>query len=323
MSFDFLDPALLLAAFAGGLFGAAIGGLSAFIFTGFAVLLGVAAGLGGSEFNVLAAPEEPQGIAFGVVFGPHISFAGGVAGAAFATRRGDLEDGKDIATPLAGLADPLPLLIGGLFGAGGLVVQQLLAGLLGTVTAVTATDTIALTVAISAVVVRLAFGRTGLFGNLPVEARERDRFRTGGERVWLGYQEGFLQAGVIGLGSGILAAWIVVAFAQANPALAEIGVVLGFGFSAVSLILLQVGFDCPVTHHMTLPAGVAAAAVLEAGGGPLVVVLLGAVAGVVGALLGELFSRLFLIHGDTHIDPPANAIWVMATLVFVGALLFG
>ncbi len=324
MSFEFLDPALLLAAFAGGLFGAAIGGLPAFVFTGFAVLLGVAAGLGGSEFNVLAAPDDPRGLAFGVVFGPHISFAAGAAAAAFAARRGDLEDGKDIATPLAGLGDPWPLLVGGLFGVGGLVVQQLLAGLLGTVTVLTATDTIALTVFISAIVARLAFGQTGLFGNLPEEARPvRDRFRPGGERVWLGYQEGFLQASVIGFGSGILAAWIVAAFAAANPALIPIAVPLAFGFSAISLILLQVGFDCPVTHHMTLPGSVAAAAVLGAGGGPLVAVLLGAVAGVGGALLGELFSRLFLIHGDTHIDPPANAIWVMATLVFVFTLLFG
>lgn len=110
----------------------------------------------------------------------------------------------------------MPLLIGGVFGVGGLVVQQLLAGALGAVTVVTATDTIALTVAISAVVVRLAFGKTGLFGDLP-ETRERSRFRTGGERVWLGYQERFLQASVIGLGSGILAAWIVVAFAGPTP----------------------------------------------------------------------------------------------------------
>lgn len=139
----------------------------------------------------------------------------------------------------------------------------------------------------------------------------------------MGYQEGFLQAGIIGLGSGILAAWIVSAFAQANPNLVQIVVPLGFGLSAVSLILLQIGFDCPVTHHMTLPGAVAAAAVVGAGGGPLAAVLLGAVAGVAGALLGEFFSRLFLIHGDTHIDPPANAIWVMATLVFVGDLLFG
>lgn len=323
MSFDFLDPALLLAAFASGLFGAAIGGLPAFIFTGLAVLLGVAAGLGGSEFNVLAAPDDPRGIAFGVVFGPHISFAGGVAGAAFAARRGDLEDGKDIATPLAGLGDPLPLLVGGIFGVGGLVVQQLLAGLLGTFTVVTATDTIALTVAISAIVVRLTFGTTGFFGDLPPQAGQRDRFRPGGERVWLGYQEGFLQTGIIGVGSGILAAWIVTAFAEADPALVEIAVPLGFGFSAVSLILLEVGFDCPVTHHMTLPGAVAAAAVVGAGGTPVVAVLSGAAAGVGGALLGEFFSRLFLIHGDTHVDPPANAIWVMATVVFVFGLLLG
>jgi hypothetical protein len=95
----------------------------------------------------------------------------------------------------------------------------------------------------------------------------------------------------------------------------------GFGFSAVSLILLQIGFDCAVTHRMTLPGAVAAAAVLGAGGTPLVAVLLGA--SVAGALLGELFSRLFLIHGDTHVDPPANAIWVMATVIFVFSLLVG
>jgi hypothetical protein len=167
VSFDFLDPALLLAAFAGGLFWAAIGGLPAFVFAGFAVLLGVAAGLAGSELNVLGAPDDPRGIAFGVIFGPHISFAGGAA-AAFVARRGDLVDGKDIATPLAGLGSLLPLLVGGLFGVGGLGVQQLLAGLLGTVTA---TDTIALTVFISAIVARLAFGKTGLFGNLPPSPR--------------------------------------------------------------------------------------------------------------------------------------------------------
>ena len=42
---------LLLAAFAAGLFGAAIGRLPAFIFTDFAVLVGVAA-VGGSDSKV-------------------------------------------------------------------------------------------------------------------------------------------------------------------------------------------------------------------------------------------------------------------------------
>jgi hypothetical protein len=31
---------------------------------------------------------------------------------------------------------------------------------------------------------------------------------------------------------------------------------------------------------------------------------------------------LFLINGDTHIDTPASAIFVMATVIVVGTLLF-
>jgi hypothetical protein len=41
----------------------------------------------------------------------------------------------------------------------------------------------------------------------------------------------------------------------------------------------------------------------------------GIVFGVVGAFAGELFARLFLIHGDTHIDPPAAAIAFSVLLV--------
>jgi hypothetical protein len=36
--------------------------------------------------------------------------------------------------------------------------------------------------------------------------------------------------------------------------------------------------------------------------------ILGALAGLAGALVGELAARAFLIHGDTHIAPPAIAI---------------
>jgi len=98
---------ILLAAFGGGLFGAAIGALPAFVFTGIAVLVAFGAGLGGASFDVIGL------VVFGPVTGPHISFAGGAAAAAFAARRGDIEDGKDIITPLAGLGDPLPLLVSG------------------------------------------------------------------------------------------------------------------------------------------------------------------------------------------------------------------
>lgn len=303
-----LGLAILLAAFAGGLFGAAIGGLPAFIFTGFAVLAGVAAGLGGSEFDFVGL------IAFGPVFGPHISFAAGAAAAAYAKRRGLLDDGKDIAAPLIGLGDPSVLLVGGLFGLGGHVVQQALFVIIGSYT-----DSIALTVGISAIVARLAFGRSGLFGSLSPEAQRRGRFIPGEDQVWVAFQQGFLQASVLGLGAGILSAWMLTVFVAANPEYGAVGLVLGFGISAATLILLQIGFDCPVTHHMTLPAAVAAMQITGGEGVPAI--LVGGVFGILGALVGELFSRLFLIHGDTHVDPPANAIWFMTTVAILIGLL--
>jgi hypothetical protein len=310
---------ILLAAFGGGLFGAAIGGLPAFIFTGIAVLVAFGAGLGGADFDVLGL------VVFGAVTGPHVTFVGGVAAAAFAARRGDIEDGKDIITPLAGLGDPLPLLVGGLFGAGGYALQVLLMNLIPpyqTAFYPTYIDVIAVVVTVGAIVTRLMFGKTGIMGNLDAEARERGRLSTGGDRVWLAYQEGFLQVSVVGLGTGILAAWMATQIAAFDPALLPFGVLLGYGISATSLIFLQFGFSVPVTHHMTLPAAVAAVGITAAGGSQIVAILVGTVASILGALLGELFSRLFLIHGDTHIDPPANAIIVMSVVIVLGTLLF-
>lgn len=308
--------ALLLAAFAGGLFGAAIGALPAFVFTGFAVILGVAAQVGGAEADILT------NVAFGPVFGPHIAFAGGVAASAFAARKGSLENGRDIAAPMAGLNDPSLLLVGGVFGAGGYLVNQALLAIPTFSGGVVFTDTVALTVAISAIVVRLIFGNTGLFGSMSTEARSRGRFVPGGDQVWVAYQHSFAQASVIGLGAGLLGGFLVALFAGANPDYGPIAVVLGFGLSAASLLFLELGLEVPVTHHMTLPGSVAALAVFTGtGGSPLAAVIVGGIAGVAGALLGEFFSRLFLIHGDTHVDPPANAIWVMATVVVIFGLI--
>jgi hypothetical protein len=183
-------------------------------------------------------------------------------------------------------------------------------------------DVIAVVVTVFAIITRLAFGKTGLFGSLDAEARERGRLSTSRDRVWLAYQEGFLQASVVGLGTGILAAWAATQLAAFDPALLPFGVLLGYGVSATALIFLQFGFSAPVTHHMTLPASVAAVGVAVAGGSQIVAILVGAVAGILGALLGEFFSRLFQIHGDTHIDPPANAIIAMSVVIVLGTILF-
>jgi hypothetical protein len=310
MEFSWL---LLIAAFGGGLFGAAIGGLPSFIFTGFTVLVGVAIAFAGSDYDFLT------NVAFGPVFGPHIGFAGGAAAAAFAARRGTLESGgRDIATGLAGLGDPAPLLVGGAFGMLGYLIQYVLMEFLrlGTLT-----DAIALTVFISAIIARLAFGRTGLFGSLDDEARRRGRFNPGGERAWVAYQQGWVQAAVIGLGVGAFSAFLAISVAQANPDLAPAGAVIGFGIAAASLIFLQFGATVPVTHHMALPAAVAAGVAAPLGIGAALII--GIIGGVLGAIVGEIFSRLFLIHGDTHIDPPAGAIWLMTSVFLIGALIFG
>src|SRR6056297_1687650 len=88
------DPTFWITAFAGGAFGAAIGALPAFIFTGFVVIAGEALNIAGG------APEGASGITgyvgFGPIFGPHISFAAGAAAAAYAAKQGYMDDGKNI-----------------------------------------------------------------------------------------------------------------------------------------------------------------------------------------------------------------------------------
>ena len=304
----------LIAAFGGGLFGAAIGALPSFIFTGFTVLVGVAIAFAGSDYDFLT------NVAFGPIFGPHIGFAGGAAAAAFAARRGTLDTGRDIATGLAGLGDPATLLVGGAFGMLGYLIQYVLMSVLNLGSF---TDAVALTVFISAIIVRLAFGKTGLFGRLDDDARRRGRFNPGGDRAWVAYQQGWGQAAVIGLGVGAFSAFLAITVTQANPDLAPAGAVIGFGITAASLIFLQFGASIPVTHHMALPAAVAAGVAATLGLGLGGALILGILGGILGALVGEVFSRLFLIHGDTHIDPPAGAIWFMTSVFLIGASLFG
>lgn len=308
---------MLIAAFGGGLFGAAIGGLPAFIFTGFMVLVGVANGLAGGSYDFLG------NVAFGPVFGPHIAFAGGVAAVAYATRKGEMEDGKDIATPITATGDPIALLVGGVFGMFGYLVVSLLNALLVVDGIILLTDTVALTVAISGFAVRIVFGRTGVLGHLVSEARERGRLRPGGDQAWVAHQQEPVQTSVLGVGSGLLSAFVVITAYDVNPELVGTAVVLTFGISAVSLLLLEFGLAGPVTHHMTLPGAVAAAAVVTAGGPVGWAVVAGAAGGVLGGLVGELASRLFHIHGDTHVDPPAIAIFLVTSLVIVIQLING
>lgn len=273
----------LVVAMAAGVFGVAIGALPAFIFVGLLIFLGL--GIGGDGFPFLGA------VAFGA-FGPHVGgFASGVAAAAWAGSRGKLASGRDIVTAGCGLNEPMALVIGVVFGAIGYLINWLF-NLVGFAW----TDTIALTVVTSAIIARLAFGKSGVFGKAPQGKSRLARPAAGSE--WLPWQCDTPQLIIIGLGAGLFSAYI------AN--LVDGGVFIGFAISAISLVFLQTGFKVPVTHHITLTAAVAAAA-----SGSLI---WGALFGLIAAFLGEFFSRLFLVYGDTHIDPPACAIATLTSL---------
>lgn len=304
----------LVLALAGGAFGAMIGGNYAFGFTGVTVLLGV---------GVLAATGSSviiDYVAFGPVFGPHIAFAGGAAAAAYAARKGALSaGGKDVSASLAGLNRPDVLLVGALFGGGAYVVEQLIALIpwFGT-----RTDVVALTVVISGVVARMAFGKT------PVVDRQA---RPSDTSCWLRYQEKPGQLLTIGGFVSLLAAGITLivghyavtlgGLADA-PALAEYAHVLPFGLSAICIFFVAGGRQFPVTHHMTLTAGIAAMRFYQISGDVFIGVLVGVVFGVLAAFLGEFAARRMYYRGDTHIDPPAAAIWAMNTAIHLVAMPF-
>jgi len=296
MDFSWME---LLASFGAGMFGAAIGALSAFILMGFFIVLGTMAALGGSSLDVINT------LGFGPLFGPHIAFAGGVAAAAFAGNKDWMDDGKDILSGLAGLDKPLALVMGGVFGSIGYLINTVLVGFIGDYT-----DTIALTVIISAAIARLVFGETGLVSGSS-DAEESGRFTPSGDAVWVGYQQDWVQIITISIGASIISAWMALVIEPFAPGAANF---VGFGLSAFSLIFFQFGGEIPMTHHITIIAALGATTT-----GSL---LFGVVMGILSGILAEISSRLFLIRGDTHIDPPANAIWVMTTVVILIGMLF-
>ena len=95
-----------------------------------------------------------------------------------------------------------------------------------------------------------------------------------------------------------------------------------FAISALCIFFVAAGKRWPVTHHMTITAGLAAVLFFPITGSGVLAVLIGTVFGIIAGFGGELVARVFYAHGDTHIDPPAGIIWIMNTLVVVSAGLF-
>ena len=320
-----LDPTIWLGAAAGGAFGAALGALPAFIFTGFLVIAGV--------FGGDAASGAGVGVGFGPVFGPHISFAGGAAAAAYAAKQGymqsgfDYHNGKDITVALGSKPDILA--VGAAFGVFGIVLEQTLRNL------AVPTDPIAFTVVASALAHRAVFGYSVIgavsdkaSGYMDMGPFEREEMREPGEvpgdgdkdsedrlavEPWLPNMYKWSHVASIGLAAGLAAAY--AAIQTGSP-------FLGFGISAATLLFLNLGVGkIPVTHHMTLPAATAYLATAGTGYSPIVSLIIAGLFGLLGALVGEAFQRVFYAHGDTHVDPPAASIAITHTFIAILSIL--
>jgi hypothetical protein len=325
---------LLITALAGGAFGAAIGALPAFIFTGFLVFLGEGIAIVERGVASVVGVQEAAGIAvgvtgiigFGAVTGPHIAFAGGVAASAYAGKKypemGPEEGyhfGKDITYAFG--TKPDILAVGAVFGVLGLLITQV-AGGIGV-----PTDGIALSVVLTALLARVAFGyplvgRAAGEGLLDMSPFERDEKRTmtdGGTEMirpatepWLPHQYEWSGVTAIGLVGGILGGFIWIQTGS---------IFLGYAISAMSLLFLNLGVEkIPVTHHITLIGAVGAVVATPLIGYDPAVVLVAGVFGAISGLLGELTQRLLYAHSGTHVDPPAMAIAIVMVVVGVLAL---
>ncbi|MBN1486634.1 MAG: hypothetical protein JW981_03265 [Anaerolineae bacterium] len=274
----------IVLAFAGGAFGAAVGGLNSFILTGIATIISVAIAMAGGADG----GDWANLVNWGFLFAPAIAFQGGAAAVAYAKKKGLVENGQDIAKALWGLNAPDVLAVGGLFGILGHIGIQLTSQL-PAINGHGFTDGNAFPIFIIACIVRLVFGETGVTGKVAA----------GGNRFASATSP--LSHILISVAVGLPFAY----FVRENPNL----FLLSFGVTAFWLIFLRLGDAFPVAHHIALPAQIAT---LYSGS-----LFWGLAFALMGSYLGEISGALFNNHADTHTDPPAVTIFILTTLAAI------
>ncbi|QGN06533.1 hypothetical protein Hrd1104_03945 [Halorhabdus sp. CBA1104] len=317
-----LTADVLLVAFAGGAIGAVVGARAALSLSGLTIVVGEV-----GNFLTGAATGSPAGtsitalIGYGPALGPHVAFAGGVAAAAYVGRDRSPDASfsyhraKDLSTAIGARSDAM--LAGGAFGVLGYWIATLAR------TGALPVEPVMFSVVLTGLLARISFGyplfgsiSSGLLDMTPyqrgeirtaLEGREDDQAGTARPAVepWTPQQYGWQRQAVLGLVVGVFAAY--VAYVTASYYLA-------FGIAAASLLFVVAGQEAvPVTHHLALPASIAALSL--PGADPELVLLVGAVFGVVSGLVAELAQRVVYAHADTHVDPPAIAIVVMTLAI--------
>ena len=289
----------LIAAFGGGAFAASIGALPAFIMTGVFAVVGAAVSMAGAADagNILV-----NYFAFGSFFGPHIAFAGGVAAAAYAKKKGISDNGADIATACAGHNAPDVLIVGGIFGVIGFLFKELVVMNLfaGTISPRLVTDAPGITVFLSAILVRLVFG---------------GKLRTGDKTISQGGALG--NTIVIGICYSLLVAGVYFAGLEVVPIETFAGSyhVLIFGMAAIGLVFAEIGQPFLGCHHIVIIAAETAVQCYNNTGNAWMAVIMAIVFGTISAIICDVETNLINSGSDSHIDGPACAIFIMTFVV--------
>ena len=287
----------LLAAFGAGCLAASMGAVNAFIMTGIiAVVGGVCQCLG------LADAAGLYGIvAFGTIFGPHLSFAAGAAAAGYARKIGKLENGCNLGLGLASLGEPKVIVVGGIFGIIGWVIcTYVVPFIFGSLIPV-GTDNPGMTVVISGIIARLAFGERGLFSaNRSVLSKGKD----------LG------NVLVRGIGYSLMVGGTGVALHNAGIDISGYNIII-FGFAAISLI-----FPGNASwHHTGIISAYATIIAVNAGMGDLAAVLFAIFGGLGATLLCNFENCMFNTDVDSHIDGEGFSICLMTIVLNVIAMV--
>ena len=280
-----------LAAFGAGTLATAMGAVNAFIMTGIIAIVG-----GMIQCSGIAESGALYSIvAFGTFFGPHMSFAAGAAAAGYARKIGKLDNGCNLGLGLASLGEPSVLAVGGVFGViawaiGTYVIPAIFGGIIPF-----GTDNPGMTVVISGIIARLAFGERGLFSAKP-------SVLSSGKALSMVVLRAVAYSLMVG-GTG-------VALHAAGVDLSAYNIIV-FGCAAVSLI-----FPGNASwHHTGIISAYATMVAINAGMGDVAVVMMAVACGLATGLLCNFENCMFNTDVDSHIDGEGFSICLMTIVV--------
>ncbi len=279
----------LAAAFGAGTLAAAMGAVNAFIMTGVIAIVG-------GFIQCIGAPDGVTGIvAFGTIFGPHLSFAAGAAAAAYAKRIGKLESGTNLGQGLAGIGEPSILIVGGVFGSIAWIIgTYLIPFIFGDLIPI-GTDNPGMTVVISGVLARLAFGQRGLFSAKPATLSK------GKDLTMV-----LLRA----IAYSLMVAGTGIAMADAGVGLGGYNILI-FGIAAVTLL-----FPGNASwHHIGIISAYATMIAIGFDLNEFVVLILAVASGLGAALLCNFENCMFNNDVDSHIDGEGFSICLMTIVL--------